>query len=439
MPFSISQGLNSASGGAHGATGASGYSGVSGYSGEGSSGYSGAKLAEVRTPANVSPAAASTGQNTTLALTGSTYYNLYGIAKSAGQWQVSTTSTFASTVVDTGDVAGTGTTYAVSSGLSAPATYYWRTRYKDAENIYSDWSSGTSFVTVPPPAYDFTISPSYAGASTWNLTLGGPLNIGTSGEYTIVPSKNLTVTVKMWGAGGGPGGAYGSSYPPSTQIGPGGGGGYTTGLISLAGGATYKLYIGQGGRRSPQGLTRGTGATYLSGGANQNQAWSTEGGGFSGLFNNASLNQAYAMLIAGGGGSGSDLSYSGGLGGGAGGGTSGGAGGDGNGQCGLGGTSSGGGAPSGFNGATSGSALTGGVSSTHSAPGTLGGGGGGYYGGGGGNGGGGGGGSGYAPGGTTTAGSGATPGNSGDAVRAGAGAGGTGSTNGSDGRVYISA
>ena len=104
---------------------------------------------EIKTPTNVSPANAATNIGATPVLTGSTYYSLYGIAMAAGQWQVSTVSNFASTVVSTGDVAGTSVSYTVGSGiLVVNTTYYWRVRYKDANGTYSDWSTGTSFTTA---------------------------------------------------------------------------------------------------------------------------------------------------------------------------------------------------------------------------------------------------------------------------------------------------
>jgi hypothetical protein len=104
---------------------------------------------EVRTPTNVSPANSATGIGETPTLTGSAFQSLYGIAMTAGQWQVSTVSNFASTVVSTGDVAGTSVSYTVLGGVLAINTsYFWRVRYKDADNVYSEWSTPTSFTTA---------------------------------------------------------------------------------------------------------------------------------------------------------------------------------------------------------------------------------------------------------------------------------------------------
>lgn len=284
---------------------------------------------------------------------------------------------------------------------------------------------------------DFNISPAVGGVTAWSITANGPLNLSTSGEWTITMVRAAAVNIKMWGGGGGPGGNYTQAFAPSNQIGPGGGGGFAGGAVTLANGSTYILRVGQGGSRANPGSQ--SGATYLKGGVNSN-VWGSEGGGYTGIFL-TSVTQGNAILMAGGGGGGSDTGFA----------TAGGAGGGSTGetpsgglQSGSGGTQSAGGAATAYNGGTAGSALTGGITGNGKAygPGNLGGGGGGYYGGGGGNVGGGGGGSGFASGAVTgatlTTGSGGTPGNSGDAVRSGSGTGGTGSTAGTDGRIYIS-
>jgi trimeric autotransporter adhesin len=287
-----------------------------------------------------------------------------------------------------------------------------------------------------PMTADFTISPAVSGKSSWNLTTDGALNLGTTGEWTIVASRTLTVSAKMWGAGGAPGGSYTASFPPTTGIGDGGGGGYATGTFQLTNGSTYILRVGRGGRRNTIANLNTSGATHLSGGVQTNsQNWGSEGGGYTGIFA-TSVTQANVWLMAGGGGGGSDSGFGQA---GAGGGTDG-ANSTAGGQGGGGGTQSAGGAAAIFNNSTAGSALTGGRAQNNE--GSLGGGGGGYFGGGGGNVGGGGGGSGYFKSGTVssatlTAGSGSTPGNSADSDRSGSGTGGTGSTNGSDGRARI--
>lgn len=157
--------------------------------------------AEVKTPTNVSPANAATDITETPTLTGSTYYSLYGVTMAAGQWQVSTVSDFASTVVNTGDVAGTSVSYTVSSGiLSTSTTYYWRVRYKDANGVYSEWSTGTSFTTasefnnfIPTPTATPSIGASFEGGFYTGLIWNQVTQSATS--TTIgTGSKTFTVT-----------------------------------------------------------------------------------------------------------------------------------------------------------------------------------------------------------------------------------------------------
>ena len=101
--------------------------------------------AAVRKPANTTPAANAAGVSTTITLSASAYYSLYGIAHAASQFQVSTTADFATTVRDT--TLGAVTSWAVSPALSTNTAYYWRVRYKDSEGVWSEWSQPTLFST----------------------------------------------------------------------------------------------------------------------------------------------------------------------------------------------------------------------------------------------------------------------------------------------------
>lgn len=294
---------------------------------------------------------------------------------------------------------------------------------------------------LPPESYDFTISPAVSGKNQWNLDTDGQLNLGTYNEWTITPLKSITVSVKMWGAGGASGANYATSIPltETSRMGTGGGGGYSTGVITMTPGNTYILQVGQGGGRR-NSIDINGGATYLAGGSNSNLG-AAQGGGYSGIFKNSVI-QSNALIIAGGGGGGYDTSYGSASGqAGAGGGNSGqnGPGGAGT-QGGGGGTQSSGGIPSIYHGATVGNILRGGLAGTTYFH--AGGGGGGYFGGGGGNVGGGGGGSGFVHpslviSGSTQTGHRATPANSTDPMRSGSGQGSNNINKASDGRIII--
>ena len=286
----------------------------------------------------------------------------------------------------------------------------------------------------------FSISPSVGGKSTWNLNTDGPLNLSTAGTYTIVPNSAIYINSKLWGAGG----------RRATPVGAdGGGGGYVTGVMLLNSGTTYTLVVGGGGGQNAGGTPGGGGA----GGAGSGSGGG--GGGYSAIFAGTVSFANVAIIAGGGGGSGMNDGGTQGAGG-AGGGTSGqnGIHPSGYTTSGLGGTQSAGGAGGVGNFATgvAGSTLTGGAGGDRGGSGSAGGGaGGGYYGGGGGGGmssvntggGGGGGGSSYfspslVSSGSTTAGSGATPGNNSDSLRGTSGNGGVvGSVDGVAGRIYI--
>lgn len=224
---------------------------------------------------------------------------------------------------------------------------------------------------------------------------------GALQNYTL-PSSCSSIVVKAWGAGASSGGA----------------GGYATSTISVTGGETLSVIVGEKGCNGYMGCTSYPNATFGGGGAVSGSTSRVTGGGRS------AVRRGTTELLTAGGGGGS---------------TNGGAGGGTTGQKGAiagggyGGTQTAGGAKdtcSYDGGTTAGSKFQGGSGSSSSA------GGGGWYGGAGGcDYGPGGGGSSYVPaGGTTMGGTGTTPGNSSDTVRAGAGAGGA---TPSHGRVVI--
>lgn len=157
----------------------------------------------IRTPTNTAPAAAATGVVDGATLSASAYYSLYSVPMAASQWQVSVGIDFATTVVSTGDVAGTGTTYALAGGLLSVSTvYYWRVRYKDTEGMYSDWSLPTSFTTAAgfndyiatptatPAAFGDPMEGGFYAGLIWNelAQTSTSTTIGTGSKAFTVPS-----------------------------------------------------------------------------------------------------------------------------------------------------------------------------------------------------------------------------------------------------------
>ena len=158
---------------------------------------------EILTPSNTSPSDSATDIGEKPTLTGSEYYSLYGVVMAASQWQVSTVSDFATTVISTGDRAGTSLTYDVSSGvLSVSTQYYWRVRYKDSNGIYSDWSTAFSFTTASafpdyiatpaatPAAFGDAFEGGFYTGMLWNELVQSPTStaIATGSKEFTVPS-----------------------------------------------------------------------------------------------------------------------------------------------------------------------------------------------------------------------------------------------------------
>ncbi len=108
----------------------------------------------------------------------------------------------------------------------------------------------------------------------------------------VVPSCVTEITVKIWGAGGGPGDNGGT--------GNGGGGAYVTGTIPVIPGETLIFRVGQAGQkgtRNTGGAANGSTAFGGGGVGRSEDRGGGNGGGYSGVFRGAAI-----VAIAGGGG-----------------------------------------------------------------------------------------------------------------------------------------
>jgi hypothetical protein len=163
---------------------------------------------EIKTPTNVGPASGATGIGEAPTLTSSPYYSLYGIPMAAAQWQVSTSSAFGTTVVSTGDVAGTAVAYTVAVGLlSVSTSYFWRVRYKDDNGVYSDWSTPTSFTTsasfnnyiatptATPSNFGDALEGGFYAGLVWNeATTSSTSRTLATGTQTFTTTANMAST-----------------------------------------------------------------------------------------------------------------------------------------------------------------------------------------------------------------------------------------------------
>ena len=221
---------------------------------------------------------------------------------------------------------------------------------------YLAWKWGITLATTSQPTFVTTFA--------YNGTI----------QSWLCPTGVTSVTVYIWGAGGG--GAY-----PNKGV-SGGAGAFVTGTWTTTPGTTYYIAVGAGGIAAT-GTNTGVAGGWPGGGSSGTYG-SAGGGGYSGIFTtSATPSQANAVVIAGGGGGagvdegadwGGSASFKG---------TSQTGGYNGNGANAGGGatTTAGGtgGTGSGYTNGTAGSALTGGTGGGYGA-----GGGGGYWGGGGG-------------------------------------------------------
>lgn len=225
-------------------------------------------------------------------------------------------------------------------------------------------------VTAGPPVVPvLTVSPAMTdGTTSINLNNITTLsNFAPGIEYTLTSNVNFSARVYTIGAKGGSGQRRGIDTEP------GGDGGYIQGTVTFNQGQSYKVRVGGAGANSrslnnPAATFTGAGLKAETTGGGYPGA---QGGGYTGLFL-SSATQANTILIASGGGGGSEDPATGGNGG-----IPNGADGSNGSRAGKGATQSGGGA--GVGGAQSGTALKGGNGAGEGA-----GGGGGYFGGGGG-------------------------------------------------------
>ena len=137
-------------------------------------------------PSNVSPVDNATDIGSGPLLTGSPFYSLYGLPMVAGQWQVSTDETFATTVIDTGDVAGSFISF-TATGLLVSTTYYWRLRYKDDDGVYSEYSVATEFATSSSFFPENEVAKLLASDAQANDYFGG--SVAVSGDTAVIGAR----------------------------------------------------------------------------------------------------------------------------------------------------------------------------------------------------------------------------------------------------------
>ena len=99
-----------------------------------------------------------------------------------------------------------------------------------------------------------------------------PASGSNAGTFTV-PTSMTSATISAWGAGGSAG-----SAPTNPTIGPGGGGGFSTGALAVTAGQVLDVYVGQGGFY-PSGHPQGSSVeTWFGGGAGHPNCGGNGGG-----------------------------------------------------------------------------------------------------------------------------------------------------------------
>ena len=167
------------------------------------------------------------------------------------------------------------------------------------------WNLNTNLPTSHPNANPLSLAPfPYQNTPVPMRPFRPPIEYISKFTYTgsaqtyTVPANVRSISVYLWGGGGG-----------RSSI-DGGSGAFVSGTVAVTPGATYSVVIGKSGNTS--GTTKGTMAQG-AGGAGTYSYFG--GGGFSGLFSGASLTIGALVAIAGGGGTASFFGPRGGSGG----------------------------------------------------------------------------------------------------------------------------
>ncbi len=238
-----------------------------------------AELPIVATPTNVTPAQGATSVYDGIAMTGTAYYALYSYAQNSSQWQISTSPIFTTTAYDSGDQGAVITFTKPFGGINTSTLYYWRVRYRNVvTNVWSNWSSPTSFTTAA--SFDYVVQyltvagGGGGGAGQGGVGAGGGGGAGglrTASGFSVSPGSVVTVTV---GAGGANSTAGNNSvFSTITSTGGGRGGG--------ASGAATTGGSGGGGRGNSGAGAAGTAGQGTSGASSGGSYGGCGGGGAS--------------------------------------------------------------------------------------------------------------------------------------------------------------
>ena len=113
----------------------------------------------------------------------------------ASRWQISTTASFATVLVDSGETTTNLTSYTPDIALLPSTMYFWRASHKDNHGQWSAWSAATWFETMDMlPFVNITNADETVSYDATSATIGGTNNQQVTG--------NMVWTNSLTGGGG---------------------------------------------------------------------------------------------------------------------------------------------------------------------------------------------------------------------------------------------
>ncbi len=154
----------------------------------------------INQPTITSPADGATGVGETPTITSSAFSADGDQTHAASQFQVATTASFTSPVVDSSEDAANLTSYTVAGALSADQLYYVRARHLGSDGNWSPWSAAVSFFTAD--SFIYVSQPSISSPATGATDIGETPEIAASAYATNGTGNHLNTDWQVQAAGG---------------------------------------------------------------------------------------------------------------------------------------------------------------------------------------------------------------------------------------------
>lgn len=156
-------------------------------------------VAVVRRPVNLAPVAGANNVLPSVKLQASVFGSYYGLTHKAAQFQASKLADFSVMFFDV--TVGGVTEYQPAAIFTPSSTFYWRVRYQDDENVWSDWSEVTTFSTsavsvvkpaITSPAYDSNTQTEMPTFTSGAFSVVGGSDTHQSSDWEVWTGPNGT-------------------------------------------------------------------------------------------------------------------------------------------------------------------------------------------------------------------------------------------------------